>query len=160
MSGPPQQPEETPAQPARAEKVDIPTLAPAASELPRGWAGWGGGCAGRTLFLWVNGSSAAFFAWLTPGRGCVALQDVQDAGEQGVGNGASDALVCQVCVLKKGEQPDSNLEIDFPPGLQVGKLVFEVERFADGKLGMRFDDEGGSLIPVIPDDYRDRPEVR
>ena len=161
MSSPPQQPEETPAQPVRAEKVDMPTLAPAASDLPRGWAGWGEVAPGRTLFLWVDGSSAAFFAWLTPGRGCVALQDVQDAGEQGVGNGASGALVCQVRVLKDGEQPDSLLEISYRPGLTVGELVLEIADYANGRLGMCFDDpKGGSLTPVIPDDYRDRAEVR
>ena len=162
MSSPPQQPEETPAQPARAEKVDMPTLAPAASDLPRGWAGWGEVAPGRTLFLWVDGSSAVLFGWLTPGRGCVALQDVQDAGEQGVGNGASGALVCHVRVLKDGEQPDSLLEINAGPGLTVGELVSEVANFANGKLGMCFDDpkQGASLTPVIPDDYRDRSEVR
>ena len=162
MSSPPPQPEETPAQPARAEQFNVPTLAPAASVIPRGQAGRGEGCAGRTFFLWVDRQSAAFFAWLTPGRGCVALQDAQDAGEQGVGDGASDAVVCQVRVRKDGQQPNGLLKIIGGPDLLVGKLLELVQTATNGKLGMRFDHptNPGSLAPVIPDDYSGSFDVR
>ena len=51
MSGPPQQPEESPAEPAAAEKIDVPTLAPAVSELSHVGVGRGMDCSWPHFFI-------------------------------------------------------------------------------------------------------------
>ena len=142
MSGPPQQPEKSPAEPAAAEKIDVPTLAPAASELSHVGVGRGMDCSCPHFFILTCSRVTAIYS--PQGRDMsVALQS------------AGARLVCQVRVRKDGEQPTGLLQIHAEADLKVDKLLEMVQASVNRKLGMDFKDptRPGRLTPCIPEDH-------